>query len=126
MNSLVIKMKRQIVLSFVMGFLFMLPSLTFAVTAPTDLKSFATLVVDILKGATGILFASLAVGLVYGVVLYLANPDNEQKREQIKGYLLWAVIGIAVAFGLWGILVILSNTFGLSGVGIPLIRPPSP
>ena len=84
------------------------------VTAPTDLKSFASLVVSMLGGIVGILFASLAVGLVYGVVLYFVHSDNEQKREEVRGYLLWGVIGIFIMVAVIGILQVVTNTFGVS------------
>jgi FtsH-binding integral membrane protein len=83
------------------------------------------LFVQIIKGIINILFASLAVGLLYGVILYFINADNERKRTEIKGYLFWGVIGITVAFVIWGILGILSNSFGWGSVGIPIITPPS-
>ena len=81
-------------------------------------------IVGILKGLAGVIFASLVVGIILGVVMFMANSENEKKREEIKGYLLWAIIGIAVVFGLWGILAILSATMGWGDVGIPIIRPP--
>ena len=92
--------------------------------APTTFKEAAMLVVGILKGIAELLFASLAVGLLFGVILYFVNADNESKREQIKGYLFWGVIGISVVFGMWGIVGILASTLGW-GVGIPFISPPS-
>ena len=101
-----------------------LPIVVHAASAPTSLKSFAELIVNILSGIVGVLFASLAVGILYGIVQYFANSDSEEKREKIKGYLLWAVIGIAVVFGMWGIFDILASTLGWGSVGIPLLRPP--
>lgn len=85
----------------------------------------STVIVPIIKGIIRILYVSLAIGLSYGVVIYFINSDNEKKREEIKGYLLWGVIGITVAFGLWGIVAILSATLGWDNVGIPIIQPPS-
>jgi hypothetical protein len=80
---------------------------------------------ELIKGAVNILFVSLSVGVAYGIALYFINSDNEQKREQIKGYLLWAVIGLAVTFGLWGIIQIFCDTLSWCTAGIPLIRPPA-
>ncbi len=102
---------------------FFVPAVAFA--APANLKEFAGLVVKIMQNIIGVLFASLAIGLVYGVMLYLANSDNEKKRAEIKDYLLWGVIGIIVVMGLWGILGILrESVFGISTVGIPEISAP--
>jgi hypothetical protein len=74
-----------------------LPFIAYA-QAFTDFLSFGEFVLRILGGVIAILFALSALGLLYGVVLFFANSDNEAKREQIKGYLLWSVIGIAVMF----------------------------
>lgn len=93
--------------------------------APGTFREAADLFVQIIKGIINILFALLAVGLLYGVVLYFLNSDNERKRTEIKGYLFWGVIGITVAFAIWGILGILLATFGWGAAGIPLISPPS-
>lgn len=99
----------------------------FASAAPANLKELATLIVKILQNVVAVLFASLAVGLLYGVVLFLANSDNEKKRTEIKSYLLWGVIGIIVVMGIWGILGIFRESiFGTSAVGIPQISPPTP
>lgn len=93
--------------------------------APSTFREFAGVFVSALNGLANIIFASLIVGMIYGVIVYLMNSDNEQKREQIKGYLLWGVIGMAVAFALWGILALLANTLGWGDIGIPLLRAPT-
>ncbi len=99
----------------------------FAFAAATTFRDLtSTVIVPIIKGILRIFYVSLAIGLSYGVVMYFVNSDNEKKREEIKGYLLWGVIGITVAFGLWGIVAILSDTLGWGNVGIPIIQPPSP
>lgn len=104
--------------------MFTLLPFTVLAAAPTTVRDTAELFVAIMRGASRILFVSLTVGLSYGVVLYIINSDNENKREEIKGYLLWGVIGIIVAFGIWGLLAILSSSLGWGAVGIPLISPP--
>jgi hypothetical protein len=101
----------------------LLPCIVYA--APATFRAAVDLIVMMIRGIINILFASLTVGLLYGVVLYFMNADNESKRTEIKGYLLWGVIGITVAFALWGILAILSQSFGWGPVGIPIISPPS-
>jgi FtsH-binding integral membrane protein len=114
------KFYRRILLSL---FIALTPLVVFA-QSPSTFRELAGLFIKIMKGVINIFFALLAVGLVYGVVLYFANADNERKRTEIRSYLLWGVIGIVVVFGLWGILAILSNSLGWGAVGIPIIRPP--
>ena len=92
----------------------------------TTFRGASNVIVTLLQNFITLIFASLSVGLLYGVVVYMMNSDNEKKREEIKPYLLWGVIGITVAFGMWGILTILASTLGWSGGdAIPLIRPPA-
>ncbi len=99
-----------------------LPSVTIAQSTFKDLAEFF---IDIVKGLVSLVFASLAVAMVYGVVIYLLNADNEKKRTDIKNYLFWVIIGFSFAFGLWGILQILTDTMGWGTAGIPIINPPS-
>lgn len=98
-----------------------------ALAAPGNLRDVAELFMKIMLNVTNILIALLTVGMAYGVVMYFANSDNEKKREEIKGYLLWGIIGIVVVFGIWGIVSIMRySVFGTSSVGIIQISPPTP
>lgn len=105
-------------------FLTLLPSVVYA-AAPTDFKEFIELLLRIIQNFIGILFASLTVGLVYGVVLFMINSDNEKKREEIKGYLLYGVMAAVVTLGMWGFIAILNSTVFGGAVGIPQLSPPS-
>lgn len=123
MMSLHKKLQRLLFATLPMLFV---PTFAFA-AAPTTFKEFAEFAVRILQSFIALLFASLAVGLLYGVVLFFANADNEQKRSEIKNYLLWGVIGVIVVMGIWGILALLRESiFGTSVVGIPQISVPTP
>lgn len=115
MNKYNIHLQRYIIIA-----LMLLPTLVFAAT----FKDFADNFIAVIKGFINILFVSLGVGLAYGVLLYFINSDNEKKREEIKGYLLWGVIGITVVFGLWGFIQIFCDTLGWCEAGIPYISAP--
>ncbi|OGZ05246.1 MAG: hypothetical protein A2845_02945 [Candidatus Lloydbacteria bacterium RIFCSPHIGHO2_01_FULL_49_22] len=101
------------------------PLITFAATTPTDFKSFVELLLGVLKNIISIFFAALIAGLVYGIALYMMNSDNEKRREEIKPYLLWAIIGIAVVLGMWGLIGILNSTLFGGSFGIPFLSTPS-
>lgn len=93
--------------------------------APTNFTEFGELVLRFMSGVISILFALAALGLMWGVIVYFANSDNAQKREQIKPYLFWAVIGITVLFGAWALVGLLyQSLFDSSSWGIPLLSPP--
>lgn len=111
---------------YLIAFLAVAPSHANAAPAtPTDFKSFIELFLAVLQGFISLMFASLAVGILYGVVLYMINADNEKKRTEIRGYLVYAVVGIAVVMGLWGILALLNDTIFGGAVGIPFISAPT-
>ena len=96
-------------------------------SGPTSLRDVAELFLKIMLNITDILFALLSVGMIYGVIVYFINSDNEREREKIKGHLLWGIIGIVVVFGIWGIVSIMRySIFGNTTSGIPQIAPPTP
>lgn len=103
--------------------IFTFPALVFA-QAPANFKEVIQIFVQLLRNVFAVFIALIALGVAYGIFMYFASADNERKRTEIKGYLLWAVIGLAVVVSLWGILALLSNTFGWGTPGIPLITPP--
>ena len=102
-----------------------LPTLVFALAPPTDFKEFIELLLNIIQNLIAILFASIVIGMLYAVMIYMINSDNEKKREQIKPYLIYGVIGLSVCMGLWGFIGILNSTVFGGAIGIPLISPPA-
>lgn len=100
------------------------PTLVFA-QAPANFKEVIEIFVRFLRNVFALFIALIALGIAYGIFMYFASGDNERKRTEIKGYLLWAVVGLTVVVSLWGILALLSNTFGFGTPGIILITPPA-
>lgn len=41
------------------------------------------------------------------------NPNNEEKRKQGKQYMIWGIIALFVMVSIWGLVAILTNTFGI-------------
>lgn len=63
------------------------------------------------------LLISLAVlGFVWGVIKYFLNPANEKEREKGRDFMLWGLIALFVIVAFWGIVEILTNTFGVKNV----------
>ena len=103
----------------------MLLPLTAFAAAPGTFKEGIELIITWVQGAFMLLFGLMWIGLAWGVVLYLSNSDDEKKLAEIKGYLFWGVIGIAVVFAIWGIVGMLHSSIFGGGWGIPLISPPA-
>ena len=95
---------------FIVLSMFSLP--VFAFAAPGTFKEFVAMLLEIIQNTITIFMSAIVVGIIYAVMLYMINSDNEKKREQIKGYLIYAVIGLSVIMGLWGIIEILTSTLG--------------
>ncbi len=92
----------------------------------TNFMDVSEFVLKVIRGAANILFALAALGLIYGVIVYFANSGNPQKREEIKPYLFWAVIGVTVMLGIWGFVGILyASLFGGGSFGIPFLHTPT-
>jgi Type IV secretion system pilin len=58
----------------------------------------------------------IALGVVYfawGVISYVVGSDEEAKKKG-RDRIIFGIIGLAVIIGLWGLVNLLRNTFGLN------------
>lgn len=60
-----------------------------------------------------ILFALSVLVTLFGATLLIANAGSEDKRQQGRTILIWGIIFIVVSSGLWSIVLIIRQTFGL-------------
>jgi uncharacterized membrane protein YidH (DUF202 family) len=60
------------------------------------------------------LFALAIVFFLYGVLEFLMNQANEEKKTTGKSHMLWGIVGITIMMGVWAILGIILNTLGIS------------
>lgn len=68
------------------------------------------------------LLVSLAIMVfIYGVITYIISADDEEKRKVGRSYILYGIIGIFVIVSVWGLVNILSNTFGISN-SVPQLK----
>jgi succinate dehydrogenase/fumarate reductase cytochrome b subunit len=68
----------------------------------------------IINPLIGLLFALAVIYFLYGVFQFIANQENEEKKTAGKSHMLWGIIGITIMMGVWVILGIVLNTFGIS------------
>ena len=59
------------------------------------------------------LFALALVYFLYGMLEFLANGDNDEKKTTGKSHMIWGVVGLTIMMGVWFILGVILNTFGL-------------
>lgn len=70
------------------------------------------------------IFAIAIVMFVWGAVkFFIIGADEESKREQGKQFMIWGIIALAVMISVWGLVGILTSTFGVNGSVLPQVRP---
>lgn len=52
------------------------------------------------------------VFFVWGVISYVISSDEEAKKAG-KNRMIWGIIGLVIIVGMWGLVTIVTNTFGI-------------
>jgi len=60
-----------------------------------------------------LLFALALAYFLYGMLEFIMNGANEEKRTSGKSHMLWGVVGLTIMIGVWTILGILLATLGI-------------
>lgn len=69
-----------------------------------------------------LIMALATVYFLWGLVGYIKSSGDVSAREESRKYIIYGLLGLFVMTGVWGLVEILTNTFGFSGIGIPQIR----
>lgn len=72
----------------------------------------------ILNPVIEISFVVALVVFLFGVMEFIRNPADKEKRERGRQHMLWGVIGFLIMFTVFGIINLLVRTFGIQGVKI--------
>ena len=80
---------------------------------------------EILNALLPILIALGIVYFVYGVITYVVGSDEEAKKKG-RDRIIYGIIGLAVIIGVWGLVKILGNTFGLNNNSQSITLPTVP
>jgi len=67
----------------------------------------------LIKLVVPLLFALATVGFIWGIIQYFINPDNEEARKKGKSYMIWGIIALFVMLCMWGLVGVLTKTFGI-------------
>lgn len=69
-----------------------------------------------------LLFAIAFIVFLYGVAKsYIFSVGETAEVEKGHKLILWGIIGFVVMVSLWGLVNVVANTFGLGGVGAPVL-----
>jgi hypothetical protein len=77
----------------------------------TDVNSLTYKLTNIGNTIIEILIAFAVLYIIFNVVRFIMAADNPEKRDPIRGAILWGIVGLFVILSIWGLVNILSNTF---------------
>ncbi len=88
-----------------------------------DITGVASTILYIINGIlVPVIFALAFIVFLYGVATkYIFSHGDEGKIEEGHKLILWGIIGFVVMISLWGLVNVVSNTFGLSGYSAPTL-----
>lgn len=99
---------------------FLLPAVAAAqVNAPV--RDFNTLVqkgTGIGNAIIGILIAIAVIFIIYNILMFIMKAGTDDAKTHRNG-ILWGVVGLAAILSIWGLVAILTNTFGTNGAQAP-------
>ena len=72
-------------------------------------------IAEILNAIIPVLVALGMVYFVWGVVSYVISDDEEAKKKG-RNRIIYGIIGLAVIIAMWGLVGILTHTFGVQNV----------
>jgi len=72
----------------------------------------------IINPAIEFAFIIALVVFLFGLMEFIRGANNEEKRTKGKSHMFWGIVGFLIMFGVWGIINILVNTFGIKGANI--------
>ena len=87
-----------------------LPLISYAVTTPTDFKSLVMLFVEILTAILPLIVTLAFFYFIWGLTQYMRDAGGN--KEDARMMMIHGIIGFFVMSSVWGLVGILSNTFG--------------
>ncbi len=82
------------------------------ITSGYTFKDFIYNIISLLDIVIYLIIALAVIVFFYGIVLYIAKSDSESERKKGVQYILFGIIGLFVMISVWGLVYILTSTFG--------------
>ena len=89
------------------------PARCSAYAGQANLNSFLCKIAELLNAVIPVLIALAVVFFVWGVVTYVVSSEEEAKKKG-RERMIWGIIGLVVIVGMWGLVRLVTNTFGLN------------
>jgi uncharacterized membrane protein YidH (DUF202 family) len=104
----------------ILGIGFALAPLFAAAVASTESTGDLKTIVDTLKGIVDtivpiLILVAFAVFL-YGIIRYILAAGDDEKRKEVKGYIIYGLVGMFVMVAFLGIITLVAKSFEI-GVG---------
>ncbi len=74
------------------------------------------IIIQIINPLIILISAGAFAVFLWGVFIFIKNAGDDTKRADAQRSILWGLIGLAIIFGVYGILNIALGTFGLPPV----------
>lgn len=69
-------------------------------------------IADVVQPFIELLMVLASLVFIYGIIEFLTNADNEQKRTQGKKHMFWGIIGLFIMIAAAGIMWVLVRFWG--------------
>ncbi len=79
-----------------------------------DANSLTRKLMDIGNVIIGFLIAIAVIYIVYNALMFIMKAGTDDAATYRKA-VLWGIVGLAVILSIWGLVAILTNTFGTAG-----------
>lgn len=81
-------------------------------------KSFEQVIFDINRTVLNplIQFAFIVafVVFIWGVMQFIRNANSPEERKKGQDHMMWGIIGLVIMLGVFGIITIITRTFGIN------------
>ncbi|MEI6316621.1 MAG: hypothetical protein WCO65_02755 [bacterium] len=78
-----------------------------------DVLNYGTCLIQ--KSIIPLLFSVAMAVFLYGIVMFI-KEDNTEKKEEGRNFMIWGVVAMAVMMSVWGLVSLLTTTFGIDTV----------
>ena len=63
-----------------------------------------------------LLFALALVFFIYGIVEFISNQDNEEKKTTGRTHMIWGIVGITIMMSVFMLMKLVMTTFDIQGI----------
>jgi len=92
-------------------------------SAPTTFGGFVMIIVNVIRSVIPLIIALAFIAFLWGIVKFMMSLNGDTKGiESGKGFMVWGLVALFVLFSVWGLLGLLSTSFGFGGLQYPIIR----